>query len=143
MVFLRIVAAIALCSIPFALSEGGDTSKQIALLITVIGFPHFFSMVVPNGQKGRAVGIALGSSLALFAVTGFYTLISLIRLFPAPGSSWPWLWTTLAHGLMFATAIGVKGRVNASQGEVPLYACLGFFYSICSIPLGGWLSKFL
>jgi hypothetical protein len=143
MAILRIAAIIALLTLPFALAEAGNSRGRIPLLCLVAGIPHLIAAFAPKARSGASIGIALGSSLLLFAGLMFNTLLSLIRFFPVPGSSWPWLCAAAAHGMMFMAGIVAKRSEILPVGDVSIYGVMGFGYSIVSIIFVQALSKFL
>jgi hypothetical protein len=65
----------------------------------------------------------------------------LITLFPVPGSSWPWLIAAIAHGVMFTAGIVTARGWPKRDGQMPVYGCTGFAYSLVSIILVQVLPK--
>ena len=135
MAFLKIVSLISLLTLPFALSETGNAHGRIPLQCLILGLPHLIATIAPQARRSASIGIAIGSSAVLFVGLTFNALLSLIRLFPTEGSSWPWLAGALAHAMMFGAAIAASRAWKAPEGEVPVYGWVGCSYSIISIVL--------
>jgi hypothetical protein len=140
-VLLRIASIIALFTLPFALAEAGNAPGRIPLLCLTAGIPHLIAAFAPASRSGASIGIALGSSLLLFSGLTFNTLLSVVLLFPVAGSSWPWLFAAVAHGLMFAAGVVATRSQRAPIADIPIYGCVGFAYSILSVVLIQKLAK--
>jgi FtsH-binding integral membrane protein len=141
--FLRIASFTALISLAPALLDAGEPRNKVPLMCIVVGLPHLFTLFASrNASAARSVGIAIGSSIVFASVLTIATLSTLIRFFPAEGSSWPWLAAMLAHLVMFMSAQIVRRSDRLNLGVLWRFILLGAVYTIVSIFLIKPIARF-